>query len=218
MSCRFLRVLRPKSGIYVVNESALVADADVRAWAAACAKQIREHVAPAYGKTPVRVQFLSRTSHAPRGAWVLVVLDDADQAGALSYHSETADGRVYGRNFRHTRMSTNAGHLPVLRPLPRDHCMLQHPLRAIALALIAPASGKSLGEGIYPGRVSTAPGRKLADPRRRAGRTVPGFEQPGDDETDLDPRCAARNESPVHKMDAAIWRKKQIVRIHVCVK
>ncbi|GAA0347992.1 hypothetical protein [Actinoallomurus spadix] len=92
-------MLRPKSGIYVVNESTLVTDADVRAWTTACAKQIREHVAPAYGKTPVRVQFLSRTSHAPRGAWVLVVLDDADQAGALGYHAETADGRVYGRIF-----------------------------------------------------------------------------------------------------------------------
>jgi hypothetical protein len=99
MFCKLLRVLRPKSGIYIVNRSTLVSDVDVKRWTAACARQIREHVAPAYGKQPVRVQFLTHTSHAPRGAWVLVVLDDADQAGALGYHSETADGRVYGRVF-----------------------------------------------------------------------------------------------------------------------
>lgn len=99
MSCKLLRVIRPKSGIYIVNRSTLVSDTDVKAWTAACARQIREHVAPVYGLKPVRVQFLSAASHAPRGAWVLVVLDDADQAGALGYHSETADGRVYGRVF-----------------------------------------------------------------------------------------------------------------------
>jgi hypothetical protein len=99
MSCKLLRVLRPKSGIYVVNRSTLCGDADVKAWTAACAVQVNEHVAPVYGKARTRVQFLSKTSHAPKGAWVLVVLDDADQAGALGYHSETTDGRVYGRVF-----------------------------------------------------------------------------------------------------------------------
>jgi hypothetical protein len=95
----FLRVLRPKSGIYVVNQSRLCADADVRAWTAACARQITEHVAPAYGRKPVRVQFLPKTSHAPKGAWVIGVLDDADQAGALGWHTEDRFGRVYGRVF-----------------------------------------------------------------------------------------------------------------------
>lgn len=99
MSCKLLRVLRPKSGIYIINRSTLVSDTDVRAWTAACARQIRENVAPAYGLKPVRVQFLSAASHAPRGAWVLVVMDDADQAGALGYHSVDQLGRVYGRIF-----------------------------------------------------------------------------------------------------------------------
>jgi hypothetical protein len=99
MTCKLARVLRPSSGVYVVNRSTLVTDADVQRWTAACARQIREHVAPTYDLPPRRVQFLSRTSHAPRGAWVLVVLDDADQAGALGYHSETRDGRVFGRVF-----------------------------------------------------------------------------------------------------------------------
>jgi hypothetical protein len=99
MSCKLLRVLRPKSGIYVVNKSTLVADADVRRWSAACARQIREHVAPAYGRAPVKVAFLSGASHAPAGSWVITVLDDADQAGDLGWHTEDAAGRIYGRVF-----------------------------------------------------------------------------------------------------------------------
>jgi hypothetical protein len=77
----------------VINRSTLVTDADVRRWTAACARQIAEHVAPAYGITPRRVQFLTARSHAPAGAWVIAVLDNADQAGALGWHTEDAAGR-----------------------------------------------------------------------------------------------------------------------------
>lgn len=99
MSCKLFRVLRPKSGIYVINKSTLVTDADVKTWTAACARQVREHVAPAYGLPPVKVAFLSAASHAPAGAWVITVLDDADQAGDLGWHTEDSAGRIYGRVF-----------------------------------------------------------------------------------------------------------------------
>ncbi|MGH3375108.1 MAG: hypothetical protein ACRDP6_10240 [Actinoallomurus sp.] len=99
MSCKLLRVLRPKSGIYVINKSTLVTDAEVKTWTAACARQITEHVAPAYGLPPVKVSFLSAASHAPAGAWVITVLDDADQAGDLGWHTEDSSGRIYGRVF-----------------------------------------------------------------------------------------------------------------------
>ena len=99
MISALLRTIRPRSGLYVVNESTLVADADVATWTEACAAQLREDVAPAYRRKPVRVQFLSKADHAPYGAWVLAVLDDADQAGALGYHSVDEHGRVYGRVF-----------------------------------------------------------------------------------------------------------------------
>jgi hypothetical protein len=99
MSCKLLRILRPKSGIYVTNASTLVTDAQVKAWTAACARQIVEDVAPIYKRAPVKVAFLSAASHAPAGAWVITVLDDADQAGDLGWHTEDAAGRVYGRVF-----------------------------------------------------------------------------------------------------------------------
>jgi hypothetical protein len=96
----FLRVLRPKTGLYVVNESTLASDTEVAAWTSACAAQISEDVAPAYNRRPVRVQFLKGgATHAPNDSWVIAVLNDADQAGALGYHSIDAKGRVYGRVF-----------------------------------------------------------------------------------------------------------------------
>jgi hypothetical protein len=94
-----LRVLRPKSGLYVVNESTKATDAEVKAWTDACAYQLTHQVAPAYGRKPVKVAFLPKATHAPAGAWVLAVLDDPDQAGALGYHSVDDMGRVYGRVF-----------------------------------------------------------------------------------------------------------------------
>ncbi len=99
MSCALLRVLRPRSGIYVVNQSTLVTDDQVRAWTAACARQIVEHVAPAYGRKPVKVAFLSKTSHAPKRSWVIGVLDDGDQAGVLGWHTRDRYGRILGRTF-----------------------------------------------------------------------------------------------------------------------
>jgi hypothetical protein len=99
MSCKLLRIFRSKSGIYVVSKSTLVTDAEVQRWTAACARQIREHVAPAYGMKPVKVAFLSAASHAPAGAWVITVMDDADQAGDLGWHTQDAAGRIYGRVF-----------------------------------------------------------------------------------------------------------------------
>jgi hypothetical protein len=85
--------------VYVVNRSTLVTDADVKRWTAACARQIAEHVAPAYGIPSRRVQYLSARSHAPAGAWVIAVLDDADQVGDLGWHTMDAMGRIYGRVF-----------------------------------------------------------------------------------------------------------------------
>jgi hypothetical protein len=85
--------------VYIVNRSTLVTDADVKRWTAACARQIREHVAPAYGMAPVKVAFLTSRTHAPAGAWVITVMDDADQAGVLGDHTEDGAGRIYGRVF-----------------------------------------------------------------------------------------------------------------------
>lgn len=103
MTCNMIgfisRVLRPHSGIYIINNSTMVSDDDVRKWVAACSRQIAEHVAPVYHRQPVRVQFLNKTSHAPTRSWVIGVLDNADQAGVLGWHTQDRLGRIYGRVF-----------------------------------------------------------------------------------------------------------------------
>lgn len=97
-----LRFLRPKSAIYVVNESTVVTETAVRDWCKAVQKQIRDDVAPAWGKKAKTVRFVTSPTRAPHNAWIVVVLNDADQAGALGYHSTDSRGRVYARVFAKT--------------------------------------------------------------------------------------------------------------------
>lgn len=61
-------------------------------------KQVREHVAPAWGIIPPQVQFVTSARHSPRDA-IIGILDDADQAGDLGWHTEGPGADVYGRVF-----------------------------------------------------------------------------------------------------------------------
>ena len=65
----------------------------------AVAHQLRYHAAPAWGKSPVPVVFTSNPQDAQPGTYVIGILDDSDQANALGWHTEDAQGRVYGRVF-----------------------------------------------------------------------------------------------------------------------
>lgn len=99
---KLLAILRPASAIYVVNESTVVSDADVKKWCKAVQKQIKRDVVPAWGGKAKTVRFISSPAGAPKNGWVIAVLDDADQAGALGYHTTDDKGRVYGRVFAKT--------------------------------------------------------------------------------------------------------------------
>lgn len=99
---KLLSILRPASAIYVVNESTVVGDADVKRWCKAVQTQIRRDVVPAWGGKAKTVRFISSPAGAPKNGWVIAVLDDADQAGALGYHTTDDKGRVYGRVFAKT--------------------------------------------------------------------------------------------------------------------
>jgi len=84
--------------ISIINKSSLP-DADIALSARAIAKQIRYHVAPAYGQSVVPVIFFAHESMSPPGAWPIYVLDTPDQAGALGYHDLDPQGNPYGRVF-----------------------------------------------------------------------------------------------------------------------
>jgi hypothetical protein len=94
--------------IGVQNLSTLVTDEDVYLMTAIIDRQLREHVAPAWGLAPPTVEYLPAAPSAlalPTGAPVphfdaiIGVLDDADQAGDLGWHTEGPDADVYGRVF-----------------------------------------------------------------------------------------------------------------------
>jgi hypothetical protein len=84
--------------IGVQNLSTLVTDEDVYQMAVLVDKQLREHVAPAWGLVPPTVTFLAKPAEFPCDA-IIGVLDDADQAGDLGWHTEGPDADVYGRVF-----------------------------------------------------------------------------------------------------------------------
>jgi hypothetical protein len=60
-------------------------------------------VAPVWG-TPAR---LEKTTGFEKGAWAMVFLDDADQAGALAYHDLTPDGLPISKVFVKTTLEDN---------------------------------------------------------------------------------------------------------------
>jgi hypothetical protein len=71
----------------------------VRLMVAACAEQLRAHLAPAWGRVPEDVVYASDIQVASPHETLLALLDDPDQANALGYHSLSPDGRPYGRVF-----------------------------------------------------------------------------------------------------------------------
>ncbi len=77
--------------IAVINESTIVSNEDVRKMTGAVQKQITWHVAPAYGTKDMAVAFFADKTKVPSNAWVVSILDNSTQAGALGYHSEDND-------------------------------------------------------------------------------------------------------------------------------
>ena len=83
----------------IVNKSTLVSDADVKTMVRAVAHQVRYDACPAFGLTPVPVVFSTDASTAPPGSYVIAILDDSDQAGALGWHTEDQGDVIYGEVF-----------------------------------------------------------------------------------------------------------------------
>lgn len=98
----------PQSGgltfptIAIVNTpSSGVANTEVQAMVAAMRHQLVNDFGPAW-RTGAHLRFVPSTSKAPAGAWVIALLDNSDQAGALGYHDLTPDGYPLGKVFAGT--------------------------------------------------------------------------------------------------------------------
>lgn len=73
--------------IAVINESTMVNNADITTMCAAIQTQLTSHVLPHWGMVNGVIRFYSDKVQVPSGAWVVNMLDDSTQAGALGYHS-----------------------------------------------------------------------------------------------------------------------------------
>ena len=77
--------------IAVINESTLVTNDQVIAMCQAIQIQLELHVLPAWNMKAGTIKFYSNVSQVPGYAWVVSMLDNPTQAGALGYHAEDND-------------------------------------------------------------------------------------------------------------------------------
>jgi hypothetical protein len=82
--------------VAVVNHSTVVSDADLAVAMRALQHQALYHYEPHWGNSATLVT----AEDAIPGAWLLLILDDSDQAGALGYHDfdpGTPAGKVFAK-------------------------------------------------------------------------------------------------------------------------
>jgi hypothetical protein len=85
--------------IGVQNLSTRVSDDDTYTMTLLVNRQARDHVAPAWGLLPPTVRFIPKSGPSSKLDALIGILDDADQAGDLGWHTEGPSAAVYGRVF-----------------------------------------------------------------------------------------------------------------------
>lgn len=94
--------------IAVINQSTVVNNTDAALMTQAVASQVRLHATPTWNSWVQNVLFYPDPKQVPAGALPMYLLDNADQAGALGYHTEDPNGSIYGRIFCKT-ITDNGG-------------------------------------------------------------------------------------------------------------
>jgi hypothetical protein len=87
--------------ISFINSSTVRKDDDVKSLMSVLQDQIRNDFAPIWG-IDADLSFVGKGLKADPSSWWLVVLDNADQAGALGYHELTDTGLPLGKVFAAT--------------------------------------------------------------------------------------------------------------------
>lgn len=84
--------------IAFVNESTVLTDTEVKAALPAFQTQVTRDFAPVWG-TDATVTWVDKTTAPPSDAWLMAILDNSDQAGALGYHDVTDTGLPLSKVF-----------------------------------------------------------------------------------------------------------------------
>jgi hypothetical protein len=95
-------------GIAVVNASSIVGAEDARRMVDACAEQLTEFCA-AWSRLPIALSLYGAKSDVPPGMPLIVLVDYADDPGALAYHTEEGDGAISGIVGCRTCMDAGGG-------------------------------------------------------------------------------------------------------------
>ena len=92
--------------IAIVNASKSLKDSEIQPAVGPLQIQITEHFSPIWG-IGADLSFVPGQPKAPPGAWTLLILDEADVAGALAYHDVSNDGLPLGKLFSKTAKEAN---------------------------------------------------------------------------------------------------------------
>jgi hypothetical protein len=84
--------------ISLINHSTITSDAVVAAMVPDLQTQISRDFAPIWD-LDAHLEFCGRTDPIDPACWQLLILDDADQAGALGYHDLSSSGKPIGKVF-----------------------------------------------------------------------------------------------------------------------
>lgn len=93
--------------ILVKNQSTVVSDADAQAWVAAQQIQFNRDFGPAWN-IEATIRFVPKAQKISATQALLVILDTADQAGALGYHYKSSSGTPLGKVFAKTTIDDGA--------------------------------------------------------------------------------------------------------------
>jgi len=83
--------------VAVVNQSNILADADVQAIVPALQEQVSQHLEPTW-RVNAALAFFKKGSQPLAGSWRLLIMDDTDVTGDSGYHNVDAQG-PFGRVF-----------------------------------------------------------------------------------------------------------------------
>lgn len=87
--------------IAIQNASTVVSDTEAAAAVVALQTQVTRDFAPIWGITASLV-YIPKGHAPPSSSWVLAILDNSDEAGALGYHDITSSGKPLGKIFAKT--------------------------------------------------------------------------------------------------------------------
>jgi len=77
----------------IINQSARISENDLNLMVEACRIQIKEHAGPSLERVPCEIKI------GGDDGFPMIILDDADQASILGYHTQDPNGKVWGRVF-----------------------------------------------------------------------------------------------------------------------